>query len=87
MAGIRTFRDMIADEYTLTVYCGDQGCRHSAKLDLQTLAERLGMDFVTVGDPNPLVARLRCGRCKGKNLSLIMSPRSHPATGAGHSLS
>lgn len=45
-------------------------------LDLPALAERLGYDFVAIGDPNPLVAKLRCGKCGSKDLGLILSSRS-----------
>lgn len=87
MKVINTFRAWIDNGYSVTVHCGDRECRHQAVLDLVGLSEHLGLDFVTVGDPNPLTARLRCGQCGGKNLSLIVSPPSAPGTGQGHSLS
>lgn len=87
MQAINTFRAWIDGGYAVTVHCGAENCRHRAVLDLVALSERLGPDFVTVGDPNPLIARLRCSLCGGKNLSLIIAPPSAPNTGAGHSLS
>jgi hypothetical protein len=44
----------------------------------------LGADFVTVGDPNPLAARLRCEKCGGRSITLILSPPSTPSPGAGY---
>ena len=87
MRSINTFRAWIENRYTVTVHCSAPGCQHHGPLDLVAAAERLGMDFVTVGDPNPLVAKLRCSQCGGKELSLIVSPPSAPGTGHGHSLS
>ena len=87
MQTISTIGAWIDGRYTVTVHCGDPDCRHQAALDLPALAARLGVDFETVGDPNPLTAKLRCSQCQGKDLSLIISPPTSPATGAGHSLS
>lgn len=69
-----TFRQLIADNYSVTAHCNDPACRHSAKLDLVKLSEALGPDFVIVGDPNPLIPRLKCAKCGGKDLGLILAP-------------
>ena len=71
--------------YSVSAHC--HTCRHSSPLDLAGLAERLGADFVCVGDPNPLVPLLRCQRCGSKDLGLILSPPKVPMPSAGHSLS
>lgn len=71
---INTLRALIRNDYSLTAHCNEDACRHTSKLDLPKLADRLGLDFVAIGDPNPLVARLRCAKCGKKNLSLILSP-------------
>lgn len=70
---INTFRALIRDGYSVSAHCNDPFCRHSVELDLPALAERLGLDFVTVGDPNPLAAKLRCAKCGGKDIGLILS--------------
>lgn len=87
MRSINTFRAWIEGGYAVTVHCSAPDCQHQGPLDLVAAAARLGDDFVTVGDPNPLVARLRCSKCGGKDLSLIVSPPSAPGTGHGHTLS
>lgn len=74
MAGIITIGDLIGQGFRLSVHCENQFCRHYTELDLDALAERLGPGFATVGSPNPLVAKLRCSACGGKDLGLILSP-------------
>lgn len=82
MKSINTIGAMIEAGYRLTAYCNEARCMHSAELDLEALAERLGRDFVAVGDPNPLVRRLRCQECGGRNLGLILSaPNGYSARG------
>ena len=76
MATIDTIGALIDDGYKVSVHCGNYLCRHSVDLDLHALAERLGRDFIAIGDPNPLVARLRCACCKGKDVGLIIVPRN-----------
>ena len=80
-----TLGGLVERQYSVTAHC--HGCRHSSPLDLAGLAERLGRDFVAVGDPNPLVRLLRCVKCQGKDLGLIISPPNVPMPSAGHSLS
>ena len=70
-----TLRD---EKYEIYVYCEVQDCRHGAKLDLVALCKVLGDDFRSVGDPNPLVAKLRCGTCGSKHMSLRLSPPTGP---------
>lgn len=81
MLRLSTLSHLIAQGYGLTAYCG--ACQHGARLDLPALAAKLGPDFVTVGDPNPLAARLRCDRCQSKDISLILSPPNTPRPGRG----
>jgi hypothetical protein len=82
---ISTLGDLKADHYELTGHCGASvECRHSSKLDLDALIDRLGADFVSFGDPNPLAARLRCEKCGGRSITLILSPPSTPSPGAGY---
>ena len=80
-----TLGGLLERGYSVTAHC--HSCRHSSVLDLARLAERLGRGFVAVGDPNPLVRLLRCQKCQGKSLGLIISPPNVPMPSAGHSLS
>lgn len=77
MATIDTIGALIREGFAVSVHCENQFCRHRAVLDLRALAERLGMDFVVIGKPNPLTAKLCCSKCSGKDLGLIL----HPETG------
>ena len=74
MAAIETIGALIADDFTVWVHCENQFCRHHAILDLRALADRLGMDFVCIGKPNPLLARMSCSMCGGKDLGLTIQP-------------
>lgn len=76
MATIDTIGALIDHGFRLSIHCENQFCRHNALLDLVALAERFGRDFVTIGRPNPLTARMRCSKCGGKDLGLILSPRT-----------
>lgn len=73
---LSTIQDLIDNQMGLSVHCNAIGCGHGADLDLHALGDRLGFDFQAIGDPQPLVARLRCGKCGSKDLGLILSSRS-----------
>lgn len=81
---VNTLQALIDDGYTVRAYCNSTECRHGSELDLVALAEKLGPDFVHVGDPNPLAARLRCAKCGAKGVGLILSPSSAPSPGASY---
>lgn len=74
MERLDTLAALKADNYTIRAYCETQGCGHGAFLDLDALMDRLGPDFVAIGDPQPLAAKLRCAKCGGRHLSLRLSP-------------
>jgi hypothetical protein len=74
MAAIETIGALIAGDFTVWVHCENQFCRHHAILDLHALADRLGSDFIAIGKPNPLMAKMVCSKCGGKDLGLIVSP-------------
>lgn len=74
MISYDTIGRLIEGRFSVSAHCFAQGCGHSARLDLVGLAERLGDDFVAVGDPNPLVKLLRCQKCGGKDLGIILQP-------------
>ena len=82
---IQTLSDLIENRFGVTAFC--ETCRHSVDLDLRAMAERLGLGFVAIGNPNPLAARLTYAKCGGKEISLILSPESAPKPTASHNRS
>jgi hypothetical protein len=76
MLRYETLGQLLDGGFTITAHCFALDCRHKAVLDLAGLAERLGRDFVAIGDPNPLVKLLRCQRCGQKDIGLIVSPKT-----------
>lgn len=74
MASIETLSALIDEGFRLSVHCENPFCRRYVDLDISALAETLGRDFVFVGKPNPLTARMRCSKCGGKELGLILIP-------------
>lgn len=78
---ISTLGALQSEGFTVTAHCGN--CQHSRKLDLVALVDRLGADFVAIGDPNPLAAKLKCDRCGTKLIGLILAPPSVPTPGLG----
>lgn len=74
MISYDTIGCLIEGGFSVSAHCHGYGCHHHAHLDLPALAERLGSDFVTVGNPNPLVRLLRCQACGGKDLGIILQP-------------
>ncbi len=63
----RTFRDYLDDCYSVAAYCYNLKCQHSARLDLEALAARHGLD--TVFD----YKRLRCTRCGSRTTQIRIS--------------
>ena len=76
MATIDTLGALIDHGFHLSIHCENQFCRHYTRLDLYALAEKFGRNFVAIGKPTPLTARMRCSKCGGKDLGLILSPRT-----------
>ena len=76
MSAVLTIKDLIDNQMSFSVHCNANGCGHGADLDMQAIGDRLGYAFVAVGDPNPLIAKLRCGKCGSKDIGLILSSRS-----------
>lgn len=61
------------NDYSVTAYCNDLKCNHSAPLDLNFLATKLGLNYEFSSYAiNPL---LRCTKCGRKNASIRISPR------------
>ncbi len=77
--GKQTIQSMIDEGYKLHAYCHNPRCQHNQKLDLEKLKERLGPDHGTMHDD--LVPKMRCSKCGGKKVGLIVSP---PMTGYGN---
>lgn len=75
---INTLGILIDQGYSISAHCNADGCHRVSRLDLVALADKLGRDFVVIGDPNPLVPRLRCSRCSSRDISLIIQPDTRP---------
>lgn len=60
--GERTIADFIASETEIRAYCVNLMCRHSAVVDLDALAARLGLDR----DLYARRPRWKCSRCGGR---------------------
>lgn len=69
MTSNATIAGMISGRYTVTVFCRD--CDHSARLDLEALAERLGPEHGALADT--LLPKLRCSACGGKRLGMVVN--------------
>jgi hypothetical protein len=74
-----TLGKLIAGRYTVTAYC--ETCRHSARIDLDAMAERYGADARVIGSADTGPARiggraLRCGIscCRSCNTSVRITP-------------
>jgi hypothetical protein len=63
----RTFRDYLDDCCSVSAYCYNLECQHAARLDLEALADRHGLD--TVLDHK----RLRCTRCGSRKTQIRIS--------------
>lgn len=57
---------------TIHVYCHNSHCHHNAALDLLALRDKLGPDHGAMRDD--LVPKLRCSKCGGKDVGIIISP-------------
>lgn len=67
---------MIANRYELSAHCeatrDGVGCHHTATIDLDKLADRLGPDHGTLAAD--LVGKLRCSKCGSKRVGIIIHP-------------
>lgn len=57
-------------------------CDRMSKVDIQSLIDRLGPDFVVVGNPPPLLKHLKCSIC-GKQADAISMPSATSGYGVG----
>jgi len=67
-----TFGSLIAEEMRVTAVCQNSRCNHHQRLDLLSLAARLGSDTPAMHDD--LVPRLKCSKCSGREIGLIYTP-------------
>ena len=72
-----TVKHFLDDGTTVTVYCHNPKCHHNAVLDLALVERRFGPDQAMLADD--LLPKLKCGRCGGKQLGMIRSPRTMDA--------
>ena len=67
-----TVQKMIDEGYSLGAGCNRPQCFHFAHLDLAMLKARLGPGHSTMAPA--LVPKLRCAKCGGKDVGLIIHP-------------
>lgn len=65
-----TIQQRIDRRETVSVWCHNPLCGHSGKLDLVALRDKLGPDHGAMHDD--LTPRLRCSKCRGKNVGIII---------------
>lgn len=65
---IETLGALIEHGHTMSAQC--ETCRHSARVDLEALAGRIGRDWVYVGARPPLT----CSACGGRFFEILKSP-------------
>lgn len=68
----RTIQDAIDAGERLEAWCHSPRCGHHAYLDLIKLREKLGPDHGAMHDD--LVYKLRCAKCGGRKIGLIVHP-------------
>lgn len=69
-----TLGECIENGYGVTATCTE--CWHSARLDIEALAAKLGRDHGALHDD--LVPKLRCTKCRGKRIGLTANPLGVP---------
>jgi hypothetical protein len=68
----RTLQEAIDEGLRIDAWCHARGCHHHSEIDLVALAARLGPEHGSMHDD--LVPKLRCTKCGGKAVGLIVSP-------------
>lgn len=80
---IGTIGSYIDNGYRVSVHCLEFGCHHSAELDLEALAVKLGRDYDMIEEHDRLVRMLVCEKCGVRgNIQLNISPPSSAGLGA-----
>lgn len=72
-----TLAEMIAGNYRLWVHCdapsvGGVRCNHGAEVDLEDLAQRLGLDHGAMAAD--LAGRFRCATCGSRRTAITIHP-------------
>jgi hypothetical protein len=79
-----TYQSLIDGRMTVTAFCQNSACHHNQRLDLEALRDRFGPDAPAMEwDIRP---KLRCQKCKGKEVGLIYAPDADKISGMGKSL-
>ncbi|RUW61139.1 hypothetical protein [Mesorhizobium sp. M7A.F.Ca.US.008.03.1.1] len=79
-----TFQSLIDGKMQVSAYCNVAACGHTKTLDLEKLRDRFGSDATAMEwDLRP---RLRCEKCKSKDVGLIYAPDSSKISCMGQNL-
>ncbi|APH74085.1 hypothetical protein BSQ44_23990 [Aquibium oceanicum] len=70
-----TVQKMIDEGYSLGAGCNKPQCFHFGRIDLGVLKAKLGPEHSTMAPD--LVPKLRCRKCGGKDVGLILHPPAH----------
>jgi hypothetical protein len=73
MISYSTVQELIDGRYALSAYCHNSRCHNHFKLDLLQLRKKLGPDHSAMHED--IAPKLRCQKCKGKAVGLILSRR------------
>ena len=65
---------LVDAKMVVTAHCQNPRCHRRQELDLGMLKIRLGPDVPAMADD--LKPKLRCGKCGGKAIGLIYSPKT-----------
>lgn len=69
---ISTIADMIDEGYAISIHCNGTDCHHSATIDLEALAGKIGRDHRALA--KDLLPYFRCGRCGSKDMAFNLHP-------------
>ena len=69
-----TVQSLIDAKMVVTAHCQNPRCHRHQELDLAKLKDRLGPDTPAMADD--LKPKLKCGKCGGKAIGLIYSPKT-----------
>ncbi len=82
MSSNGTIQGMIDGGYLARAYCHNKACGHHAELDWLALRDRLGPDHGSMRDD--IVPKLKCSKCGGRKIGLIISPDPAKTAGMSH---
>jgi hypothetical protein len=70
-----TYQKLIDADMTVTAFCHNRACGHHRQLDLVKMRDKFGPDAPATRDD--IVPKLRCSACGGREIGLVLSPRSN----------